>query len=349
VPKKPANAGAKDNLYKHDNGNWYARYWIKGREFRKSLRTANETEARKKLKLLLGKVDLHREALSGLAGDSLLWEDAVGRYLLEVGKSRKAKTQMRYGVSFRQVSDYLEGKHLDQISTKVINDLVADRKLDEVSNATINRDLTAISQVLACGIAWGVCRENPARTFNRRLLTQEARMPREIPTDEQIRQVVARCPGLFAAAALFARRTGARQEEVFSLEWPDLDLAAGAASFLKTKTSRPRTIVLSPEALGVLHSLPHHPRTKFVFWHGGGDRYANVSSRFLEIRSQLMKDNPGFPDFTFHDLRHAYAVAELKAGRDIYDLARHLGHTSVKTTEKYLGYVPGGAPVSRAA
>jgi DNA-binding transcriptional LysR family regulator len=34
-----------------------------------------------------------------------------------------------------------------------------------------------------------------------------------------------------------------------------------------------------------------------------------------------------------HDLRHRYAVRQVQAGRDIYDLSRHLGHTSVKTTE----------------
>lgn len=36
------------------------------------------------------------------------------------------------------------------------------------------------------------------------------------------------------------------------------------------------------------------------------------------------------------------------AGMDIYDLSRHLGHTTVKITEAYLSYVPGGSPVSRA-
>lgn len=35
------------------------------------------------------------------------------------------------------------------------------------------------------------------------------------------------------------------------------------------------------------------------------------------------------------------SIAEIRAGRDIYDLSHHLGHSSVNVTEIYLGYVPG--------
>jgi len=35
----------------------------------------------------------------------------------------------------------------------------------------------------------------------------------------------------------------------------------------------------------------------------------------------------------------ASQIRWLKAGSDIYALSRHLGHTSVRTTEIYLGYL----------
>jgi integrase len=38
-----------------------------------------------------------------------------------------------------------------------------------------------------------------------------------------------------------------------------------------------------------------------------------------------------------HDLRHRFAIRWLKAGGNIDELSRHPGHTSVKTTEIYLG------------
>jgi integrase len=46
-----------------------------------------------------------------------------------------------------------------------------------------------------------------------------------------------------------------------------------------------------------------------------------------------------FRRFKFHDLRHYHAVLFLKDGRDIYDLQKRLGHSSIKVTEQYLTYL----------
>ena len=52
-----------------------------------------------------------------------------------------------------------------------------------------------------------------------------------------------------------------------------------------------------------------------------------------------MKREPGFKRFRFHDLRHLFAVEALRGGMSIYALSKHLGHTSVKTTEIYLAFL----------
>jgi integrase/recombinase XerD len=43
--------------------------------------------------------------------------------------------------------------------------------------------------------------------------------------------------------------------------------------------------------------------------------------------------------FRFHDLRHLHAVEWLRSGRSIYALQQRLGHSSIKVTEMYLGYL----------
>jgi site-specific recombinase XerC len=40
--------------------------------------------------------------------------------------------------------------------------------------------------------------------------------------------------------------------------------------------------------------------------------------------------------FPCHDLRHRYAIEELRASRDIYDRGRHLGRSTVETAKIYL-------------
>lgn len=59
------------------------------------------------------------------------------------------------------------------------------------------------------------------------------------------------------------------------------------------------------------------------------------------------KHFPQHLKFRIHDLRHDYAIHEIRKGRDIYDLSHHLGHSSVKVTEIYLGYAAGNRAIAR--
>jgi integrase/recombinase XerD len=81
-----------------------------------------------------------------------------------------------------------------------------------------------------------------------------------------------------------------------------------------------------------------------VFWHGEDRRYRNVASRFRELvrravaKAELEGRSPLKP-FRFHDLRHWFAVDYLRNGGSIYTLQQILGHTSIKTTERYLDHL----------
>jgi len=98
--------------------------------------------------------------------------------------------------------------------------LLDDRSCEaEASNATINRDLTALAQLLAYGELWGVCVGNPAKTFNRRLATREKRDNRSLPSREQMEQVASRCPPGFGDLVRFALFSGRRQNEICMMNW----------------------------------------------------------------------------------------------------------------------------------
>jgi integrase len=76
-----------------------------------------------------------------------------------------------------------------------------------------------------------------------------------------------------------------------------------------------------------------------------GQPYKNASGRFKTLvnscAKSAQKQEQRFRAFQFHDLRHRHAVDWLKSGRSIFDLRQRLGHSSVKTTGVYLGYLTG--------
>ena len=102
----------------------------------------------------------------------------------------------------------------------------------------------------------------------------------------------------------------------------------------KTKTGRPPVVPLTPATGGTIRDTPRHISAPWVFWHGDGERYRNLSSRLTALIGRSGQS------FRVHDLRHRFAVDFLRRdATQIYRLSQILGHSSVKTTEIYLAYV----------
>jgi integrase/recombinase XerD len=180
-----------------------------------------------------------------------------------------------------------------------------------------------------CAHSWR--EDNPARSWDKSTI-RERRDPIVLPSETEIDQVVATAPGNFARLIRFSQYTGLRQEEAASLT--RLQVRTGAIQLTTTKTIRPRAVSLDDRAVGTLMGTLPFVGSPYVFWHGSGDRYRNVSSRF-----RVFVKRAGVRPFRFHDLRHWYAVDYLRRGGSIYRLQQLLGHKSIKTTEIYLAYL----------
>ena len=58
------------------------------------------------------------------------------------------------------------------------------------------------------------------------------------------------------------------------------------------------------------------------------------ASEWKEV-SKTMLERAGIEDFRFHDLRHTFASWYMMNGGDLYELAKILGHSNIKMTERY--------------
>lgn len=329
------------NLYKRGT-TWWARVQVQGKDHRRSLRTSSRAEAVKRLRAFMEEAGHQRF----YDEERRTWKTAVAEWGMHGTAGIKPGTLKRYQVSLRQLRPYLENLYVDEIGRKKIAE-IARRAV--VSNATRRRDLTAVSVVLRFTVAQGWRDDNPARDWDRSVIS-ERRDPIVLPDRADIDLVVSLAPGNFAGLIRLAQHTGMRQNEIVTLERRQVRLAARRLDLWKSKTNRPRTLWLDDSAVGTLDGTLPSMACTFVFWHpddeDGAAPYANVSSRFRQIvlraRNLAEKEKRTFRPFRFHDLRHWYAVDYLRGGGNIYDLQKQLGHKSIKTTEMYLDYLDAG-------
>lgn len=317
MPKGP------NNLYKRGKV-WWARVQVAGRDFRRSLQTASRSEALKRLKVVLEQAQHIR--FYGEARHA--WHEAVLEWSKEAEKSLGPRTIKRYLVSLKQVSGIMDSLYVDEITGKTISKIAGRAG---ITNATRRRDITAVAKVLGWAVGNSWIEANPAKTWDRSNI-RERRDPIVLPEEQEIDRVVATAPGNFANMIRFAQYTGMRQEEVASLRRKQV--RGHAAQLINTKGRLPRAVTLDERALSTLAGTIPFVGSPYVFSHGEGDRYHNVSSRF-----RVFVKRSSVKPFRFHDLRHWYAVDYLRRGGSIYRLQQILGHKSIKTTEIYLAFL----------
>lgn len=323
------------------NGIYWARFKVKGIEYRETLRTRSEAVAEKRMKALRKQVE---ERVYYGASDPVSWEQAVVSWhsLGATAMGLRPRTFDRYVTSLAQLREWLDGKEVQRIDIRLLKQIVSDRQKCHVTNATIRRDMTAISSVLAHCVDNDWIEENPARMIDRSRF-KEPRIKISLPTDDSLALVFAE-KTRFMDMAEFALATGMREDEVASLDYDRVDRKRLSATLEDTKSGRVREVPLSAAALAIIDRQPRHIRSRYVFWCRDGERFHNVPSRFYakvaRVAQKATLNRVAFKRFRFHDLRHLFAVRYLRnQDGSLYDLQQVLGHASIQTTERYLDHL----------
>jgi len=127
--------------------------------------------------------------------------------------------------------------------------------------------------------------------------------------------------------------TGMRSAEIFRLCWSDVMGSEGLIAVrAKLKGGKMRYVPMPPElaveirrypaVIGEDRILPPEPGAK------SGRQRVEGSFEDLLTRANIR-------DFRFHDLRHTFASWYMMKGGDLYELAKILGHSNIKMTERY--------------
>jgi len=125
--------------------------------------------------------------------------------------------------------------------------------------------------------------------------------------------------------------TGARKREVLDAKWEDFDLIRRQWRIPTTKSGRPRHVPLSEGVLQLLDSIPQGKGCDPVFANPKTKKaYNSIFFSWNRARKSV-----GLGDVRMHDLRHSFASFLVNAGRSLYEVQKILGHTQIKTTQRY--------------
>lgn len=314
----------------------WARYKVAGVEHRQSLRTGNRAEALKRRESLKKEA----EEAAHFGGEVRTWQEAVIEWSMWLPSHVAAGTAKRYHTSLRMVHDHLSSLHIHEITRAVLLDIINERREDGATNATIRRDLTAISSVLGYAEEQGWTEENAAAILSRKRL-RERRDPITLPCAADYEAVLAKLSPMQARIARFALATGMRSGEITGLRTTDIKASRSVAHLGKTKRGPGRTVTLSADAMREIESAAagRPPNCEWVFWHDAGEPYSNLASNFRrtvrQVAQKAAQKGTPFREFKFHDLRHWYIVRELQARRSIAWLKDQVGHSTTDQTDAY--------------
>ena len=100
----------------------------------------------------------------------------------------------------------------------------------------------------------------------------------------------------------------------------------------KLKGGKDRYALMTPELAEEIQRFPAVIGADRIF---PPKRGAEGWRQRVEGSFETVLELAGIRDFRFHDLRHTFASWYMMNGGDLYELAKILGHSNIKMTERY--------------
>jgi integrase len=328
-------------LYRR-GGVYWGRAQRQGREYRRSLKTADRAIAGRRLRAWLDELD----AVAWGDKPRRTFEEAAERFIREHLTTLKPGGAKRYGVSLKNLAPHFAGLTLDKITRSTLSDFETKRRSDGVAAGTIRRDFACLSSMLTSAEDWEWIedRANPVPGYLRRRAKRglkEAPARTRYLTATEEATLLAHATDVPRDAIVMAIDTGLRREKLFSLRWLQIDTVRGIiATTTRTKNGRARKVPLPQRSAQILAQLPRYLDCPYVFVN------PDTRSRYVALEKGLKAAmrRAQITDLRWHDLRRTAGCRWLQRdGKSMEEVSILLGHSSVTVTEKCYAFLEADA------
>jgi integrase len=132
---------------------------------------------------------------------------------------------------------------------------------------------------------------------------------------------------------IVALGTGMRYGDQVNLRWEKVDFQRNLIYVPNAKTGHEYGVPMNQDVRRELQALKRAAgRSEYVFINPQtGTRYKELKRSFHTALGLA-----GITNFRWHDLRHTFGTRLGEAGYNAYEIAELMGHSSIKTSERYV-------------
>jgi integrase len=260
-----------------------------------------------------------------------LW-DAVQVYVNDESFKCLSKPDRYEQAIFHLVKYFGKNKALKDLWIPDLKLYRTHRSSNRASNATINREISALSGIFRVVVEHQIIDSNPCRLLKR--LSEKSSQRHVYISFDDIQRIIAQCPEWYQDMILVSYFTGMRQGEVHKLRWSRINLNTRIISFHDTETKEENR-----------KRVPIHKSLLSIFDRIGkvrslsDDRLFKTSSQSLRMPwvRALDKLQWSDPRPRFHDLRHTWKTNAVSSGIDSEISEAILGHEgrALSVSERY--------------
>lgn len=365
MPKRSASGSG--TIRQRKDKTWEGRYTIgrdpgTGKQIQKSVYGKSEKEVATKLRAIVASID----SQTYLEPSRLTMSAWVDIWLKDYNRGVKPRTLALYiGQCNHRIKPALGAVKLSSIKPHDIQRFINQQEESTEGRAALSpksiKNLHGIlHKLFQQAVVLGYIRVNPATSTELPHIDD----PNIKPFDsKQTRVFIEAIKGHpFETLFLVGLFTGLRQSEIIGLTWDciqgntlyvyrQLQLVNGEYRFTSLKNDKARRI--TPAAF-IMRQLQEHKHKQLEQRFKAGPAWENERNLIFtnEIGQHLVTVTVykhfkriaaamGIPSARFHDLRHSYAVAALRAGDDVKTVQENLGHHSAAFTLDIYGAVTG--------